>query len=252
MMMKFALPIALLLTGCSAPDTAAADRAFAARSEAVTLTAADGKAVFGQLYRAEQPKALILLFHQAGSSKAEYTTIAPRLVAAGYSALAIDQRAGGTLFGPNQTSAQYRQAPGYLEAVPDLQAAVDWAAQQHFRVILWGSSYSAALVFPLSVRNAGKVTAILSFSPGEYFDDKQLVRSAAAQVTVPAYITAAANSDEMEAAKSIAEAMPSRLVTRYIPKQGIHGASTLIVAKDPKAAEDNWLPVLAFLRKVAP
>lgn len=48
---------------------------------------------------------MILLFHQAGSSKAEYATISPRLVAAGYSALAIDQRSGGELFGSNETAA---------------------------------------------------------------------------------------------------------------------------------------------------
>lgn len=120
----------------------------------MTLTAADGKTVFGRLYRAEHPKATILLFHQAGSGKDEYRTIAPRLVAAGYSALAIDQRAGGALFGPNETSAQYPRPAGYLEAVPDLQAAIDWATQQHVPVILWGSSYSAALVFPLEIGRA--------------------------------------------------------------------------------------------------
>ncbi|WP_341204501.1 alpha/beta hydrolase [uncultured Sphingomonas sp.] len=247
------LPVALLLTGCSAPhDANTAASTFEAPAQAMTLTAADGKTVFGRLYRAEHPKATILLFHQAGSSKDEYRTIAPRLVAAGYSALAIDQRAGGALFGPNETSAQYPRPAGYLEAVPDMQAAIDWATQQHVPVILWGSSYSAALVFPLGVRNAGKIAAILSFSPGEYFDDKQLVKRAAAQLSVPAYITGAANSDETTAAKSIADAMSSRLVTRYVPKHGVHGASTLIAVKDPQGAEDNWLPVLAFLRKVAP
>ncbi|MBX9795833.1 MAG: alpha/beta hydrolase, partial [Sphingomonas sp.] len=48
---------------------------------------------------------MLLLFHQAGSSKDEYAAIAPQLAADGYSALAIDARAGGDLFGPNQTVA---------------------------------------------------------------------------------------------------------------------------------------------------
>ncbi|MDX5984974.1 alpha/beta hydrolase [Sphingomonas echinoides] len=251
-MMHRLLPIAMLLTACSAPQADTTASAFEAPAQAVTLTAADGKRVFGRLFRAEHPKATILLFHQAGSSKDEYRTIAPRLVAAGYSALAIDQRAGGTLYGPNETSAQYPHPATYLEAVPDLQAAIDWATQQHAPVILWGSSYSAALVFVVGASNRQKITAILSFSPGEYFDDKQLIKRAAAQLSVPAYITAAPSDEETAAAKSIADAMPSRLVTRYIPKQGVHGSSTLIRAKDPKGAEDNWLPVLAFLRKVAP
>lgn len=69
----------------------------------VSFLADDGLAVNGRYYKAEQPKAIILLFHQADSSLAEYATIAPKLVAQGYSVLAIDQRSGGSMFGPNQT-----------------------------------------------------------------------------------------------------------------------------------------------------
>lgn len=75
------------------------------RPTAVFLKAADGVLVHGLEYRAIRPRALILLFHQAGSSKAEYATIAPRLAAAGYTSLAIDQRSGGSLLGPNATVA---------------------------------------------------------------------------------------------------------------------------------------------------
>jgi hypothetical protein len=37
----------------------------------------------------------ILLSHQAGSNRAEYAPIAPRLVKPGFNCLAIDQRSGG-------------------------------------------------------------------------------------------------------------------------------------------------------------
>ena len=47
----------------------------------VILKAADGVLVHGLEYQAPQLKAVMLLFHQAGSSKAEYATIAPRLAA---------------------------------------------------------------------------------------------------------------------------------------------------------------------------
>ena len=69
------------------------------------MTTADGVKVAGLYYRVPRPKAVILLFHQAESGKGEYATIAPRLVAAGYSALAIDQRSGGDLFGRDETAA---------------------------------------------------------------------------------------------------------------------------------------------------
>ena len=241
------------LVACGAAPVAKTAPAFVAESAPITLKAADGVVVYGRLYRAEHPKATILLFHQAGSSKDEYATIAPRLVAAGYTALAIDQRSGGSLYGANETAAHVAGKPDYLDAAQDLQAAVDWGVAQKVPVIVWGSSYSSSLVFPLAVRNGGKIAAVLSFSPGEYFDDKALVARAAAKLTVPAYITSAPSADEVDAAKTIADAVPHGLATRYVPMSGVHGSSTLIAAKeDPKGAETNWMPVLAFLRKVAP
>ncbi|WP_404369109.1 alpha/beta hydrolase [Sphingomonas sp. MMS24-J45] len=224
---------------------------FVAPSRAMTLTAKDGVTIYARLYPAEQPKALILLFHQAGSSKDEYATIAPRLVAAGYSALAIDQRAGGALFGPNETAAHVAGKPTYRDAAPDLQAAIDWARTQGPPVIVWGSSYSSSLVFPLAADNPA-VKAVLAFSPGEYFDDPKFVAAAAARVSIPVFVTSAPDAEEVAAARAIADAVPRGLATRYVPVAGVHGASTLIPARDPKGAETNWLPVLAFLKKVAP
>ena len=224
------------------------------------LRANDGLTVRGTIYRAEKPKAIILLFHQAGSSKDEYATIAPRLVQLGYSALAIDQRSGGELFGKNETAAVARQPASvgrpegleYLNAKPDLQAAVDWARRENLPIILWGSSYSASLVFPIAAENAGQIKAVLAFSPGEYFADKHLVENAAKQLTVPVFVTSAADPEEIKAAKAIADAVPGGNATAYAPKDGIHGSSTLIAARDPKGAEANWQAVLAFLAKVAP
>ena len=78
-----------------------------ARAEPITLKATDGVAVFGEVWAApdhphgEKPP-VIIAFHQAGSNHAEYAPIAPRLVAAGFTVLAIDQRAGGDLFGAPQ------------------------------------------------------------------------------------------------------------------------------------------------------
>jgi hypothetical protein len=82
-----ALPLCLLSTACEAqmPSDPKVEMATAAPSMPVTFNAKDGVKLFGNYYAAPNPKAIILLFHQAGSNKAEYATIAPRLVAAGYS-----------------------------------------------------------------------------------------------------------------------------------------------------------------------
>src|SRR4249919_805351 len=119
---------ALVASGCNAAPQARQECkdstcATVVAAEPIQLTAADGVKVYGSLYRAAEPKALILLFHQAGSSKDEYATIAPRLVEAEYSALAIDQRAGGGLYGVNQTANAFGREVRYREARPDMQAA---------------------------------------------------------------------------------------------------------------------------------
>jgi alpha-beta hydrolase superfamily lysophospholipase len=154
----------------------------------VTLQAGDGVSISGLVYPAAHPKAIILLFHQADSSKAEYATIAPRLAAMGFTALAIDQRSGGSLYGPNETAARLSTPSTYEQAKPDLVAALDWASPQHLPVALWGSSYSAALVFEVAAEHPDEVSAVVAFSPGEYLEDRSSVRRAAVGVRAPIYV----------------------------------------------------------------
>jgi len=213
----------------------------------VTLQARDGVSISGLVYPAAHPKAIVLLFHQANSSKAEYATIAPRLAASGFTALAIDQRSGGSMYGPNETAARLSSPATYDQARPDLVAALDWAVPQHLPVVLWGSSYSAALVFEVAAEHAGEVSAVVAFSPGEYLEDSGSVARAAAGVRAPIYVTSSPDAEEVRTARAILAASPARVKTQYVPRFGVHGASTLIEARDPKGAADNWMHVLAFL-----
>ena len=220
---------------------------------AVSFTASDGVVVHGLHYRAPHPRATVLLFHQAGSSKAEYATIAPRLVARGFDALAIDQRSGGDLFGPNLTMAGVRGRPGYLDAKKDLDAALAWGLRRHAPIILWGSSYSAALVFLVAAEHPGGVRAVLAFSPGEYLDGKDIVRIAASRVRAPIFVTSAQTVAEVKAAARIVAAAPARQKMQYVPVAGgVHGASTLIVARNPGGAAANWAAVSSFLDHAVP
>jgi len=213
----------------------------------VMLKARDGVSISGLVYPATHPKAIILLFHQADSSKAEYATIAPRLAASGFTALAIDLRSGGSLYGPNETAARLSKPATYEQAKFDLVAALDWALPQHLPVVLWGSSYSAALVFEVAAEHADEVSAVVAFSPGEYLEDRGSVTRAAARVRAPIYVTSSPDAEEVRSARAILAASPARVKTQYLPRFGVHGASTLIEARDPKGAADNWMHVLTFL-----
>ncbi len=227
----------------------------AAAAEPVTLVAADGVKVFGTRWRANRPGApVVLAFHQAGSSSGEYAPIAPRLVDAGFTVLAIDQRSGGAMFGPNRTVAALGREATYDEALPDLESALAWAHDEAngAPVVVLGSSYSAALVFVLAASHPGAVAAVVAFSPGEYLATPHEVASAAARVSVPVWIDQASGVDEIAASAAILKAVRGGDKTQFIAKgKSVHGASTLRGDRNGPGAGAHWSALLAFLGRVA-
>lgn len=219
--------------------------------EAVELTTSDRMAVPGTYRRAVDPKALILLFHQRGSSRAEFFEIAPRLVANGYSSLAVDQRGGGDKWRvPNRPAEEWGENDTHWDAMPDLEAAFAWASGQGLPIILWGSSYTAALVFPLAAAHGDAVKAVLAFSPGEYLAG-QAVTKAAARVTVPVFISSATTLNEVGYAQPVFDAVASAEKRYFLPREGsVHASLALIRAENPDGYEEVWAAVLAFLRRV--
>lgn len=216
--------------------------------ETIELTTSDGMIVPGTYRRAAEPKALILLFHQRGSSRVEYADIGPRLAANGYASLAIDQRGGGDKWRvPNEPAQAWGETDTHWDAMPDLEAAMAWAAGQGLPVALWGSSYSAALVFPLAAANPDAVKALLAFSPGEYLEGDATSR-AARRLTMPLFVSSATSLNEVAYAQPIFDAAGSADKTYFLPKAGgEHGSSALIRTENPDGHGEMWTAVLGFL-----
>lgn len=241
--------LALALTGCGDGKPAGTVQP----RHPDNFKSADRVPVVGFVYENTRPKAVILLFHQAGSSKYEYDPIGPRLAQDGYTAFAIDQRSGGSLYGDNSTVAVVGGSRPYEDAKQDLQGAVQWAKKKHLPIILWGSSYSAALVFQVAAENPTAIRAVIAFSPGEYLQEKDAVKLAASRVRVPVFITSAHDPREVTAAKAIFDAVPIKEKVQFVPTgAGAHGSSALRPDKNPQGAEEYWRAVEGFLRKVAP
>lgn len=226
----------------------------AQQSEPVVSTTDDNVLVYGDRYVAEGGgRATILLFHQAGASRAEYEPIIPRLLKSGFDVVAIDQRSGGSRFdGENKTVRRLERSTDFLEALPDLEAAMNYArfVNPANPIIAWGSSYSASLAFLLAAKHPDKIAAVMAFSPGEYFPDKSLVRTAASKVSVPIFATSSPKANEVEAAKAILAASPSQLKMQYVPEAGVHGASILRTDANPQGADAAWSAVNDFLNKL--
>jgi dienelactone hydrolase len=250
---------------CAARAAAAADsgkvaasveqvRARPAREPVVvSLRAADGVDVSADLYAndAGSRAPLVLLFHQAASNAGEYSDIAPRLVALGWNALAVDSRSGGRMWSrTNRTVMRLGRSTDFLAAYADLEAAVAWAKERGYAAPLavWGSSYTSALVFRLAAEHP-EVGAVLSFSPGEYLGPDEPVRGWAARVKVPVFVTTA-TGHEVAAAKRILDASPAAVKVQHVPDVGVHGSSTLREDRNPGGTDGNWAAVTGFLKEV--
>jgi len=221
--------------------------------EPVTLQASDGGTVYGTLSRAGgHADAVLLLFHQAGASRHEYDPLVPGLTKMGYDTLAIDQRSGDSLFGGrNETVAKRGGSADYLDALPDLEGALAWAKARHYaRIAVVGSSYSASLAILLAAKHPQDIAAVASFSPGEYFDDKDMVKRAAAKVAVPFYITT--RPEEEDKVQEVLRDARGKNVTHYRQTIGVHGASTLVQARDPQGYAANLRSFTEFLRGALP
>jgi len=223
----------------------------------VRFAAGDGVEVFGDLHRAEADldAPLVILFHQAGgSARGEYGPITPRLLEAGYHVLAIDQRSGGDRFElPNRTAAGIDGEVGYCDAYPDLEAALVFAATTDLTGprVIWGSSYSAGLVFKLAAEHAEEVAAVLGFSPasGEPMEGCNPGDSLP-RLKAPTLALRPIQETEHEAVQAQIEAFKGAGVEVYISDPGSHGSSMLVPSRAGGDTEATWKVVLEFLGRV--
>ncbi len=137
---------------------------------------------------------------------------------------------------------------GYLDALPDMVAAVRFAEKNFAdgKLIVWGSSYSAALVIKVAAEHADLIDGVSSFSPGEYFRGKLSVADAAAKVKCPVFITSA--KSEAGSWQGIFGKLSEDTRRSFVPEtKGNHGSRALWDKfKDSSA---YWEAVTAFLQQ---
>ena len=198
---------------------------------------------------------VILLFHQAGFSRGEYRETAPMLKNLGFNCIAIDQRSGKGVNGVENEAARdaagKRMGTAYADAFPDLEAALKTAIGSFpdSKIIVWGSSYSASLVFVLAQKYPDKITAVIAFSPGDYFKyEGKLISEFAKEVKCPVFVTSA--KKEHGYWKTIYEAVPEGKKSFFLPeKEGVHGSRALW--KSNPDHQEYWSALKIFLSGVA-
>ena len=226
-----------------------------AEMKTITLKSADSLDITTDVYYSGYPEApVFLLFHQAGYSRGEYREIAPKLNTWGFSCISIDQRSGkGVKDVENETfimAQKLGKGTTYPDAMPDLEAALEFASKEFKdnKIIIWGSSYSAALSLVLGSRKYNNVIAILAFAPGEYFEfEGRKIKEYAAEINVPVFITS--SFDEHKFWKEIFDTIPNSNKRYYLPDSaGYHGSKALW--KEHPGHEGYWEAVEKFLQEV--
>ena len=198
----------------------------------------------------------IILFHQAGWSRGEYIETAPKLNALGFNCMAVDQRSGNavnTII--NKTAKRAKEqglATNYLDAYPDMVAAIEFARDNYSdnKLIIWGSSYSAALVLHIAGQR-DDIDGVLAFSPGEYFQKagkpEDWIQSSAKNIQVPVFITSA--KGEKSYWTEIYDAISDENKTAFLPEtDGNHGSRALWEKFED--SEAYWEAVKEFLKKL--
>lgn len=220
--------------------------------EKVTFPSKDGLPVTAEVYEKDTTGIPIVLCHQAGFNKVEYIKIAPALNEMGYRCIAIDQRSGGNLlewFNETKQAADADSLPTtFLDAVQDIEAAVDYYAEKTGQpVILWGSSYSSGLVMKVANGNIN-VRAVLSFSPGEYFGATYSLKDSIAGLMKPVFVTSSLEEANEDLTKLLS-GIDSNQVHQFVPQsKGTHGSRALWKT-DPNN-EEYWKATIEFLDMV--
>ena len=229
--------------------------------ETVTFLSKDGLLITADIHAPHQnSKApMIVLFHQAGSSRGEYAEIAPWLNGLGYNCMAVDQRSGEVMRGVDNETARRagkeNRPTAYIDALPDMEAALTYARSHYGNngVIAWGSSYSAALVLKIAGDSPGLVDGVLAFSPGEYFKragkSASWIQTSAEHIKTPVFI--ASSRKEAAAWAAIFAAIESADKVSFIPETAGRHGSRALWGKYPDS-ESYRQAVQGFLQRYFP
>ena len=249
-------PMVFAQTINTASKTVTLQKVEAAAFQQISFKSADGLQVTADLYlkHDDRSQPFIVLCHQAGWSRGEYREIAPLLNELGFNCLAIDQRSGGTVAGvSNQTAGRAKKARKsvtYVDAEQDMIAAIKYARKNYAdeKLILWGSSYSAALALRIAGEHPDQIDGAMAFASGEYFaglgKPSDWIKTSARKITAPVFITSAKN--EHRNWNKIFESISTEGTTFFLPKtNGNHGSRALWSKFSD--SKEYWSAVKGFL-----
>jgi pimeloyl-ACP methyl ester carboxylesterase len=199
---------------------------------------------------------VLLLFHQGGGdARGEYAPIIPQLLTHGFNVVAVDLRGGGDRFGtPNRTVDNWKgQKVTYCDEYADVHAALRYLDTTELtgKRVLWGSSYTGALVIRLAAEHPSAVAGVIAFSPAargpmescrpELYVDR---------ITVPLLVVRA-KAEVAALVDDLQRLVERRGGTFHVAVPGAHGSSALVSSRVGDNVEETWSVVWRFLEQTS-
>jgi alpha-beta hydrolase superfamily lysophospholipase len=209
----------------------------AAAGRSVTLPAADGVTIAGQLYEAaSRPSPGVVLVHMLSRTRSDWDEVARQLEAAGVTVLAIDLRGHGASGG---------SAARLSDMVPDVRAAVQWLSSRPTvrvdAIGVVGASLGANLAL-LAAAGQPQIRVVAAISPS--LDYRGLrVGPDVMQKLSGRGVWLAASSEDPFALRTLKDLTADVSMPRdqQLSSVAAHGTSLLAADKDLARALVDWL-----------
>ena len=220
------------------------------RVRTVTFPASDSLDITADEYIIGKDKPYILLFHEQGSSRGEFNTIARRLCNLDYNCLAVDLRNGGNYdYVSNETARRLRslQLETGLKGIErDALAAIGYASEKSgLPVVLLGSGANGSLSLKIALSNQD-VKAVIALSPGEYFMPGTKIQDLISPLKKPVFITS--SKIEFPYVRELASGIEKDYVTLFEPKQGAGDRGTRSFSADYEYNSEYWMALMLFFK----
>lgn len=222
------------------------------RKKLVQFNAEDEITVTANHYFSKKSSPYILLFHQEGSSRGEYDSIAERFVKMGYNCLSVDLRSGLKFgFVENETAKSLqvkgKSAEG-LESLMDIKAAIDYIWNLSGQnMILLGSASSASLVL-IEGKTNEHVKAVIAFSPGEYFRPALDMKSFL--TAYPKSVFVGCSDQEFNYIQDMFSGMDSNNKIIFRPTFGPGARGTAALLRENPTRDEYWLSLLIYFKSI--
>lgn len=216
----------------------------------VTYYSADSLLITADRYVLRDSLPYVVLIHEQGSSRGEFSEIIDRFQKMNFNCLAADIRNGGNSnFIGNESAKRSRAGNferGYQAIEGDIIASVHEANSYSGKeVILLGAGANGSLAIK-AAKEDSLVKAAIALSPGEYFLSSFMVEDTVAGIQKPVLITS--SRLEFPYAEQLASGIEEEYKTIFAPENGpgARGTNSLLSGNDSEG--EYWLALLLFFK----